>query len=109
MASVPSVEALSQMMSSKSEKVWARSESSDWASHLAPLYTGRPMLTRGGTPEDILRPDCPESSTMVDRSASPWERRRALRRIRESASNQSLAGGLDTSIANRGSLREGVV
>src|SRR3990167_7930618 len=45
--SVASVEALSEMISSKSVKVCARSDSTAARIDSSPLYTGRPMLTAG--------------------------------------------------------------
>ena len=47
MSSVPSVEALLEMISSKSSNVWPSRESRDWARKSAPLYTGKPMLSLG--------------------------------------------------------------
>src|ERR1044071_4519734 len=47
MLPVRSVEALSEMISSKSGKLWPSSASSDSATYFSPLYTGRPMVSRG--------------------------------------------------------------
>src|ERR1700704_2776300 len=47
-SSVRSVDALSHMMSSKSRYVCESSESTASTRNCSPLYTGRPMLTRGG-------------------------------------------------------------
>lgn len=45
--SVPSVEALSEISSSKSEKVWESRESNASGRYFSPLWTGMPMLRRG--------------------------------------------------------------
>ena len=47
MSPVLSVEALSEMISSKSAKLWPSKASIDSLTYFSPLYTGRPMVSRG--------------------------------------------------------------
>src|SRR5215469_14270566 len=47
MSAVLSVEALSEMISSKSSKFCPSRASMDWPRYFSPLYTGSPTLSRG--------------------------------------------------------------
>src|SRR5215469_12212642 len=67
MAEVPSVDALSEIINSKSSYVWPSKASSDSPIYFSPLYTGSPMLSRGAAFTLHLRPCDPYRMTMTHR------------------------------------------